>query len=111
MGVLTDIVLAKASEAEAVLVDYSGAPSDPWLQVNAQGLDPLKLGDLYAALLNDPEADSLDLSEEFKPIESPEADPEDGPWLMPWPARFTALLATLPHAQVPAVVAQWLGAD
>ena len=108
MSVLTDIVLAKASEAEAVLIQH---PQRTWPHLDAKGLDPLKWGDLYALLLQDPEVDALDLADEFLPIESAEADDEEGPWVMPWPARFTALLAALPPSRVPEVVAQWLASD
>ena len=108
MSVLTDIVLAKASEAEAVLLQY---PQPTWPHIDIKGLDTLQLGDLYALLLQGPEVDALDLAEEFQPMESAEGDLEEGPWVFPWPARFSALLAELPASRVPEVVAQWLASD
>ena len=108
MSVLTDIVLAKASEAEAVLLQY---PQPTWPHIDVKGLDTLQLGDLYALLLQDPEMDPLDLAQEFQPMESAEGDLEEGPWVFPWPERFTALLAELPPSRVPEVVAQWLASD
>ena len=108
MSVLTDIVLAKASEAEAVLLQY---PQPTWPHIDVKGLDTLQLGDLYALLLQDPEMDPQDLAEEFQPMESAEGDLEEGPWVFPWPERFTALLAALPPSRVPEIVAQWLASD
>ena len=108
MSVLTDIVLARASEAEAVLTQH---PQRTWPHISANGLDPLQLGDLYALLLADPEADALDLSDEFLPIESEQGDDEEGPWVMPWPTRFVALLAALSPSQLPALARQWLACD
>jgi hypothetical protein len=106
MSVLTDIVLARASEAEAVLTQH---PQRTWPHISANGLGPLQLGDLYA-LLAKPEADALDLSDAFQPIASDQSD-DEGPWVMPWPERFTALLAELPLTQTTAIAQQWLACD
>ena len=109
MGVLTDIVLAKTSETQTVLADFAGAPKAPWPHRDVKGLGSLELADLYAVLLNNAEADVIDLSEEFDL--ACEATGDEGPWLMHVPARFTALLAAMVPASIPGVVAQWLAAD
>lgn len=109
MSVLTDIVLAKVSEAQAVLAHH---PQRTWPQLAAPGLDPLMLGDLYAALLNDADADAGELSEEFEPIATDNSDEDaEGPWLMSLPAPFVALLRTLAAAQIPATVTRWRASD
>ena len=108
MSVLIDIVLAKASEAQAVLAHH---PQRNWPHLGAQGLDPLKLGDLYAALLNDDDADAGELSEEFEPIDPENGDDSEGPWLMAMPAPLLTLLLALPAEQAQATVTRWLAAD
>ena len=120
MGVLTDIVLARASDADAVLANH---PQRGWPTLGANGLDTLKLADLYAVLLAD-DTDPQALSDEFELIAPKTASPDDGLWLMGVPGRFQALLLALPVAPVPgghdsqreldalrAIAARWLAVD
>ncbi|MBR7793704.1 hypothetical protein KDM87_13985 [Undibacterium sp. FT147W] len=100
MSLLTDILIAHPSEAEAISQDLAHHKAWPCLQL--KGLDNIKLSALLSAL--DAEEPAQKLEGEELLVFNP--DPE-GPWVFALPEQLKDLLSRLPEADVPAVAERW----
>jgi len=98
MGVLTDIIVARSTDAEAIL--ETQVPSQRYPGFDAKGLDEAHLAALLGVLgdADDDWADSLE------PLA--QAD-EEGPWLFELPAELVTQLAQLPDGEQARVAAAW----
>lgn len=98
MGVLTDIVMAGPRDAQRVL--DSDNPSREFNGIDAKGIDPVKLGTLYAVLTGT-EYDPGFIGE---PVA---AGGDEGPWVMEVPGDLVKRLAELDKGRLAAVGAEW----
>src|SRR6266566_5252179 len=92
MGVLSDIVIADKSEAEAI--GASKNPSAEWEGAAWKTIDPVKLGTLWSILRGEP----LDLDgvmAKVREIQLLHEASDDGPWVYHLPAPLRDALADL----------------
>lgn len=100
MGVLTDLVVADESEAEAMA--GSGSPLERWPGIDAKGIDHVKLGMLLSIMAGEPYRDSL--VGEFAQLA--EAS-EDGPWVFQVPPRLVSSLSKIEDHELGRLSEQW----
>lgn len=100
MGVLTDLVLADESEAEAIC--KSMGPLQSWPGIDAKGIDHIKLGMLLSILTGEPYRDSF-IDECVLLAE----EPEDGPWVYRVPEQLVGLLADLDGDRLTQTATAW----
>ena len=103
MGVLSDLIVAPASAAEAI--SRSQVPAQEFGGADIKGIDTIKLARLHAQLTGDPlEA----LLPAYDPLVSVS---DDGPWVFALPSRFVQQLATLGAPERAAAGARWAQAE
>jgi hypothetical protein len=101
MAILTDILIASPSEAEAICAHVGHFQRWPCLQW--KGVDNLLLADLLAALGAEADAKALRGVGRMIYWES-----EGGPWVFHLPDTLPTLLAKLEDEKVPEVVERWM---
>ncbi len=101
MGVLTDFVVAHISDVQKV--GESENPSKEFSGIDAQGMDQVKMGTLYAILTQTDYDPAFMLTEEsFLYSVS-----EDGPWVQLVPEEMVTRLASITESQIPAIASEW----
>jgi hypothetical protein len=100
MGVLTDLVVVDLSKAEEVARSF--VPAREFRGLDAKGIDPVKLCQLSAVLVDKPYDRAC--PRQFVLLAGNEAD---GPWVTSVPSELVATLAALPEGQIPDVAAKW----
>jgi hypothetical protein len=100
MGVLTDIVVAHAAEAENVL--RADVPSEAFDGIDANGIDHVKLGTLWELLSG--KSDAVD---EVVQMPLLAGDEEDGPWVFQIPPALVASLAALDDGAIESTASAW----
>lgn len=96
---LTDFVIADREDARRVC--DSACPSEEFNGLDAKGIDPVKLGTLYAVLTN------TEYDPSFTPG-TPLCDGgEEGPWVIEVPNDLVERLGKLDAKQIGAVAAKW----
>jgi hypothetical protein len=101
VAVDTDILVAHASEAKAILA--SKAHNQEWPSLEAKRLDTWELAGLLSILTGEPDDD--DLLDEFT-VEA-EADREHGPWVYRLPDRLVDHLSALAETEIEPVAMRW----
>ena len=101
MGVLTDLVIADQSEAEAVA--RSSAPWGQWRWVDAKGHNEFTLGALLCILRGESYLEAV--SEEFPLLAQAS---EGGPWVFAVPETLLGALERLDDGRIPGAVSEWL---
>jgi hypothetical protein len=99
MGVLTDFVVADHKDAQTVC--DAAYPSEEFSGLEAKGIDPVKLGTLYA-VLTETEFDPSFISGD--PLAS---GGDEGPWVVEVPPDLVQRLAKLDTKQLAAAAAKW----
>jgi hypothetical protein len=100
MAVLTDILIAPAHDAPAIIANWPGAKNWPGLQTT--GLDALVLSELATALGQSTLATAI---EELDPYTS--ADEANGPWLYVLPTELRDHLASLAADDLGPIARAW----
>ena len=100
---LTEFVLADRVDAQRVCDSVS--PSDEFKSMDAKGVDPVKLGMLYAIL-----ADTEDVPD-FVDDEPLCDGGEEGPWVMELPKDLVQRLARLDATQIGAAATKWANTE
>jgi hypothetical protein len=100
MGVLTDLVVADESEADAVAA--SGDPLQRWPGIDAKGIDQVTLGKLLAIITDEPYRNSL--AGEFMLIAELS---DDGPWVFRAPPRLVSSLSEIADEALDRISAEW----
>src|SRR5258708_36051140 len=101
MALLTDVLVASSSEAEAICRDLRHFENWPCWQIN--GFDNLVFSDLLRAL--GAEADAKALVGEDRLIY---AETEGGPWVFDLPDVIPKTLSTLEDDEIPDLAERWL---
>jgi hypothetical protein len=101
MGVLTDLVIADKSEAEAVA--RSVAPWEGWRWVEAKGHDEFTLGALLCVLRGESYREAV--SGEFPLLAQVS---EEGPWVFAVPEALPVALQRLDDGRISGAVSEWL---
>lgn len=104
MGVLTDIVVADATEAANVAADSQHIQT--WPGVDAKGVDSVKLAILWAMLANNPS--KANAGTDFETLHETS---DEGPWVFRVPEELVQLLAALDDAGVASTGAAWAKAE
>jgi hypothetical protein len=104
MGVLTKFFVANAEDAEAI--GTSAAPTDEFFNVEAKGLDPTKLGTLYAIASVSPY--SADFMKEHAPMLY---EAVSGVKIQLVPSDLVISLCQIPDLSLPSVAKQWAATD
>jgi hypothetical protein len=104
MGILTDLVVADESEAEAVA--GSGGPLERWSGIDAKGIDQVKLGMLLSIMAGEPYRSSL--VGEFVQLAE---DSEDGPWVFRVPPRPVSSLSKIKDDELGRLSERWLAVE
>ena len=103
MGLLADLIVASASDAQAIVA--SEYPLGEYTGSNVDGLDPLQLAALHSLLAG---KDFGRVLGDYKPVAEASAR---GPWLIKFPAELIATLASIaPHNQA-SIAAEWVSTD
>jgi hypothetical protein len=101
MGVLTDFVVAHASDAQKVCESLN--PSQEFSGIDAKGVGQVGMGTLYAILTHtDCDPDFMMADESFLCTGS-----DDGPWVQLVPEEMTARLAGITESEIPALADEW----
>lgn len=103
MGVLTDFVVADRRDAQRVC--DAACPSEEFSGLDAKGIDPVKLGTLYAILTE------TDFDPAFIKDEPLAMGGDDGPWVIEVPVDLVLRLAKLDAQGVAATAAKWANTD
>jgi hypothetical protein len=96
---LTDFVVAERNDAQRVC--DSGCPSEEFRGLAAKGVDPVKLGTLYAILTG------TEYDPTFATDEPLCAGGEEGPWVIEVPSDLVQRLAKLDAKQLGTAAAMW----
>ncbi len=99
MGLLTDFVIAKDSDVDLLL--SSEDLSKNWQIMQSSGLDPVKIGTLYAILKNE----EYDLKNHDILQKLDEND--EGPWLFKITDDFTTKVANVSSLGIDKVAIKW----
>ncbi|MBO0755741.1 MAG: hypothetical protein J2P54_07760 [Bradyrhizobiaceae bacterium] len=102
MGILTDVLVASPSEAEAICRDLCHFENWPCWQV--KGFDNLIFADLLRALGAEAEAESLARGETL----IYELNTQGGPWIFHLPDVIPKALSTLEGDDIPDLAKRWL---
>ena len=103
MGVLSDLVVAPAEEAERVA--HASVPSREFGGIDVKGIDTVKFGMLHAMLTGRTFDDVL-------PSYDPVAEvPADGPWVFRLPEELVARLAALSPEERQAAGVKWAATE
>jgi hypothetical protein len=99
MGVLSDLVVAPATDAERVA--RAEVPSRAFDGIDIKGIDSVKLGTLHSLLTGR-------TFEELLPLYEPAVTvSDDGPWVFQIPRDLVALLSALDGPRKNEVARQW----
>jgi hypothetical protein len=101
MGVMTDLLLARPDEAEAVAAEWPPQGRSRWADVEMKGQSPVTLGQLLA-IIRDVEW-TPEIFED-KPLAS---GGQEGPWVTAVPADFVAEAAGLDDDRFDQVAEAW----
>ena len=103
MGVLSDLVVAPAGDAERVA--HAQVPSQTFGGVDIKGIDSVKFGTLHSILTGRPfEA----LLPEYEPVVTVS---DDGPWVFRLPPELVSGLAELGDAERAKVTKRWASTE
>ena len=100
MGILTDILVAAPSEAEAIIADHRHAQNWPCAQF--KGLTPMELGDL---------CDALGINGGYKALICIALESEGALSIYQFPDTFPALLAGCDDEQLRKVAVKWAAGE
>lgn len=98
---LSDLIIADRSEAVAIN-QADGGPLQKWECLESKGIDPVKLGKLWA-ILSRSEFDPGFMGDDCLLHQ----DSDDGPWLMLVPSQLIAALAALDSERIESVAGEW----
>jgi hypothetical protein len=105
---ITNFVVAGADEVRAVV--ESPNPTQQWLGLEADYVDPMKLCALSFILQEQPlEQSALGIYSQQFTIKA--ARTAKGPWVVSVPSDLVLLLASLPRPAIPTVSEQWFKTD
>jgi hypothetical protein len=102
MGVLTDFVVAKAEEAEAV--GQSSCPYRDFPGIDAKGIDEQMLSVLFAILSGESHPDFMADTLRYQRT-------DHGPWVFEVPPALVRLLAALGPKEIGDVAVRWIQAE
>src|SRR4051794_27755838 len=102
MGVLSDLVIAGAGDAEKIA--KTSNPSQAFGGIDIKGIDTVKLESLHEIVLGK----KVDKSSPFR--QQP-VGPDEGPWVFRVPDDFVAALAALDDAGREKAAARWARTD
>lgn len=100
MGVLTNLVIADESEAQAV--GKANVPSLQWPGLDAKGIDQVKLSKLICILTG--EEWNVELIDEFAQLHE---ESSEGPWVFMVSPRLIQLLVDLDESAIQLIGQQW----
>jgi hypothetical protein len=103
MGSLADLIVAPATDAQAIVA--SEYPLGSYVGVNVDGLDPLQLAALHSLLTN---KDLRQLLEEYQPIA---AGSISGPWLIKFPGDLIEMLVSIAPQDQASEAVKWASTD
>lgn len=104
MGVLSELVVAPAGEAERVA--QAQVPSQTVGGIDIKGVDSVKFGTLHSILMGQSFEELLPL---YEPVVTVSDD--DGPWVFQIPPDLVTRLAALDDAGMAAVARQWAATE
>lgn len=99
MGVLSDLVIAPANEAEHVA--QAAVPSEVFNGIDIKGVDSVKFATLHSILTGRSFDDLLPIYEPVVTVS------DEGPWVFQIPPDLVALLAALDDAGKTGIAQQW----
>lgn len=105
VGLLTDFVIAREDEADAL--GEAEDPADTWPTLEAKGVETVKLATLCALAAND----SDDADAFAGAFDLVAGDAEEGPWILAVPAEIVAVLAGIPDARLASIASRWAETD
>src|SRR5262245_23932753 len=103
MGVLSDLVMAPAGDAERVA--QAGVPSRSFDGVDIKGIDSVKFGILHSIVTGRPFETLL---AEYEPVVTVT---DEGPWVFRLPPELVSRLAELGDAEIAKVAKQWVSTE
>ncbi|NHZ65556.1 hypothetical protein [Massilia genomosp. 1] len=104
MGILTDVVIARPDEAQAIgLPDY---PAESWTTLDMKGILYEDFGTLYDVIAGTPCDGDL---ERFLPFVA--GDKDDGPWVFRFDDDILSALAAIPAGATEQVAAAWAASE
>ena len=103
MGVLTDFVVADRGDAQRVF--DAACPSEEFSGLDAKGIDPVKLGTLYALLTG------TEFNPSFISGDPLASGGDEGPWVMEVPPDLVQRLARLDAKGVATAAAKWANTE
>lgn len=103
MGSLADLIVASASDAQAVVA--SEYPLGAYTGVNVDGLNPLQLAALHSLLAG---KDFSQVLGDYQPVAEASAR---GPWLIKFPADLIATLSNIAPQNQASLAAEWVSTD
>lgn len=104
MAVLTDLLVAPATDATAIIEEWPATRR--WLAFQSTGLDTILLAELAEALA---EPDLVDAIEALEPLAF--ADEAGGPWIYLLPEKLRDRLADLTGESIAEVASIWAGRE
>ena len=103
MGVLSDLVVAPAGEAERVA--QAQVPSETFGGIDIKGVDSVKFGTLHSILTGQTFEELLPLYEPVVTVS------DDGPWVFQIPPDLVTRLAVLDDAETAGVARRWAATE
>jgi hypothetical protein len=103
MGVLSDLVVVPADEAERVA--QAEVPSQTFGGIDIKGVDSVKFGTLHSILTGQSFEELLPLYEPVVTVS------DDGPWVFQIPPDLVTRLAALDDAGMAGVARQWAATE
>lgn len=100
MGILTDFVIAKKTDAEAI--GRSSRPSNDWPTLEAKSVDLVKLSMLYCAVVNSCYSSAVASSFQFVG-----GNQDEGPWVFQFPTHVLTAIASIPEKDLALVAFKW----
>ena len=104
MGVLSELVVAPAGEAERVA--QAEVPSQTFDGIDISGVDTVKFGTLHSILTGQSFEELLPL---YDPVATVSED--DGPWVFQIPTELVTRLAALDDAGMAGIARQWAATE
>jgi hypothetical protein len=103
MGVLSDLVVAPAGDAERI--GHADAPAAEFGGIDIKGIDSVKFGTLHSILTG---RSFEELLSEYEPVVTVS---DEGPWVFQIPSDLVARLATLADADKQVAVSKWAATE
>jgi hypothetical protein len=103
MGVLSDLVVAPAGDAERVA--HAEVPSRAFDGIDIKGIDSVKFGTLQSILTGRPFEELLS---EYDPVVTVS---DEGPWVFRIPHELLTRLVALDHTERARVAKQWASTE